>query len=78
MYATLITAYAMTMLLVMISVVPQGIGLVEGVLTVLLTSFGVELETALAVMVVYRALSFGIPAVIGFFLLRQIKTFRTT
>lgn len=74
----LITAYAITMLLVMISVVPQGVGLVEGVLTVLLTSFGISLEAALAIMVIYRTISFGVPAVIGFFLLRQLKTFETT
>lgn len=74
----LITTYAMTMLLVMISVVPQGIGLVEGVLTVLLTSFGLDLQIALAVMVVYRSISFGLPAIIGFMLLHQLKTFQTT
>lgn len=74
----LITTYSMAMLLVMISVVPQGVGLVEGVLTILLTSFGIEPQTALALMLVYRALSFGIPAIIGFILLNQLKTFQTT
>lgn len=74
----LITSYSITMLLVMISVVPQGVGLVEGVLTLLLRSFGIALEPALAIVAVYRTISFGIPAVIGFFLLRRLKTFRKT
>lgn len=74
----LITSYSITMLLVMISVVPQGVGLVEGVLTFLLTSFGIALEPALAIVAVYRTISFGIPAVIGFFLLRRLKTFQKT
>lgn len=74
----LFTSYSITMLLVMISVVPQGVGLVEGVLTFLLTSFGIALEPALAIVAVYRTISFGIPAVIGFFLLRRLKTFQKT
>jgi glycosyltransferase 2 family protein len=50
--------------------VPGGIGVQEAALTAGLTGFGIPTNPALAAVIVFRAITFGIPPVIGFFTLR--------
>ena len=47
--------------------VPGGVGVAEAAMTALLATFGVDKSVALAVTAVYRAITFYLPALEGFF-----------
>ena len=66
----LIAGYAIGTLFLVVSITPQGLGVVEGVMTATFVSFGVPLERAAVVVLAYRGLSFWLPLVIGFGALR--------
>jgi len=67
----LVSGYAMGFLFLNVSPIPQGIGLVEGVMTLVFTSLGVSSEIALVVTLAYRGMTFWLPLLAGFFLLRR-------
>lgn len=71
----LVAGYAMGDLFLNASPVPQGIGVVEGVMTLVFTSLGQSAAAALAVTIAFRGLSFWIPFVLGFLCLRRLKSF---
>ncbi len=62
----LLAGYGLPILLGKISILPGGIGVVEGTMTALFTSLGVETSTVILVVLAYRGLSFWIPTLIGF------------
>jgi uncharacterized membrane protein YbhN (UPF0104 family) len=53
--------------------VPGGIGVQEAALTAGLTSFGIDANTALATVIVFRGITFAIPPVFGFFTLQYLR-----
>lgn len=53
--------------------VPGGIGVQEAALTAGLTAFGIDSNTALATVLVFRAITFAIPPVFGFFTLQWLR-----
>jgi uncharacterized membrane protein YbhN (UPF0104 family) len=53
--------------------VPGGIGVQEAALTAGLTSFGIPANPALATVIVFRAITFAIPPIFGFFTLRWLR-----
>jgi uncharacterized membrane protein YbhN (UPF0104 family)/membrane-associated phospholipid phosphatase len=53
--------------------VPGGIGVQEAALTAGLTSFGIPTNPALATVIVFRAVTFAIPPIVGFFTLRGLR-----
>jgi phosphatidylglycerol lysyltransferase len=73
---TLVAGYAMGILFWVISITPQGIGVVEGVMALVFTSLGVPAAQAATVALAFRGLSFWLPLLIGFIILRKVKTFR--
>jgi len=73
----LIAGYAIGILFWNISPVPQGIGLVEGVMAIAYNSLGVQGTTATVIVLAFRGLDFWLPMLIGFFLLRKSKIFGT-
>ena len=73
----LVAGYAMGLLFWIISITPQGIGVVEGVMALVFTSIGVPAERGTIISLAFRGLSFWLPLAVGFFLVRRIKTFKT-
>ncbi|MCE5190573.1 MAG: flippase-like domain-containing protein [Actinomycetia bacterium] len=73
---SLLAAYAVGVLVWIVSIVPQGIGVVEGAIAVVLTSFGAAVPQATAISLVFRGLSFWLPLLLGFVLLRRVSTFQ--
>jgi uncharacterized protein (TIRG00374 family) len=71
----LIAGYAIGILFWNISPVPQGIGLVEGVMALAYKSLGIQGTTATVVVLAFRGLDFWLPMILGFFLLRRAKLF---
>ncbi|MFI5046297.1 MAG: lysylphosphatidylglycerol synthase domain-containing protein [Acidimicrobiia bacterium] len=53
--------------------VPGGIGVTEAALTAGLTGFGIDANTALATVIVFRGITFALPPVFGFFTLRWLR-----
>jgi hypothetical protein len=72
----LVAGYAMGMLFLIVSITPQGIGVVEGVMTLVFTSLGVPVAQAAVISLAFRGLSFWLPLLVGFVLLRRVKVVR--
>ncbi len=75
-FGPLVAGYAMGILFWIVSITPQGIGVVEGVMALVYTSLGIPGAVATTVSLVFRGLSFWIPLGLGFVLLRRVKSFR--
>jgi uncharacterized protein (TIRG00374 family) len=60
-----LAVYAISLLFSMIAVTPSGLGFVEASLSVLLISFGVERQTAIAAALAYRLFEFWLPMALG-------------
>jgi phosphatidylglycerol lysyltransferase len=73
----LIAAFAVGMLTWLVSVVPQGIGVVEAVIALMLSSFGASAPTAILIALGFRVLTYWIPLVLGALLVRRVPTFST-
>jgi len=69
----LVTAYTIGVLFSVVAITPQGVGAVEGVLVAALTSYGMSVGRATAVVIAYRGLSFWLPLVAGFSALRWVR-----
>lgn len=67
----LVIGYAVGILFMIVSVTPQGVGLMEGAMTAAYASVGVPLEQAVLVTFIYRALSFWLPTLTGFVFLKR-------
>ena len=76
-FGVLVAGYAMGVLFWIISITPQGIGVVEGMMTLTFASLGVPIESATVISLAFRGLTFWLPLGIGFILLRRLKTFGT-
>jgi phosphatidylglycerol lysyltransferase len=74
-FGVLVAGYAMGILFWIIAITPQGIGVVEGMMTLTFASLGVPIERATVISLAFRGLSFWLPLGIGFILLRRLKTF---
>lgn len=61
----MICGYVVVTLFAMISFVPQGVGVVEAAALVTFALFGIDQATAMAVIMVYRAIVFWLPFLIG-------------
>ena len=72
----LIAGYAVGIVVWLTSIVPQGVGVVEGSVALLLVSFGAPPATAAAISLTFRGLTFWLPFLAGFVLLPGVSTFR--
>jgi phosphatidylglycerol lysyltransferase len=71
----LVAGYSMGILFWVISITPQGIGVVEGMMTLVFASLGVPIEKATIIALTFRGLTFWLPLAIGFVLLNRTRTF---
>jgi uncharacterized membrane protein YbhN (UPF0104 family) len=71
----LVAGYSIGILFWIVSITPQGIGVVEGVMTLVFTSLGIPAERATIVSLSFRGLTFWLPLLIGFILFQRLKTF---
>lgn len=71
----LVAGYAIGVLFWIVSITPQGIGVVEGMMALVYTSLGVPAAQGAVIVLAFRGLTFWLPLLIGFFALRQVKTF---
>jgi uncharacterized protein (TIRG00374 family) len=72
---TLLAGYCTGILFWIVSITPQGIGFVEGMMILVFTASGAPGEKAFAAILAFRGLLLWLPAVAGFFYLRKLKPF---
>jgi len=72
---TIIAGFSIGYLFLIVSPTPQGIGIVEGVLTLTLRSLGVSLEAATVLSLAYRAITFWLPFGAGLITFRRVSTY---
>ena len=72
----LICGYVVATLFAMISITPQGVGVVEAAVVVAFTSFGESSAAGLSIALVYRGIVFWMPFLIGAILIQTTKTFK--
>ncbi len=70
---TIIACFSIGSLFVIISPTPAGIGVVEGALTLALTSMYISLEDAALITLSYRGITFWIPMLFGMISLRFLE-----
>jgi phosphatidylglycerol lysyltransferase len=71
----LVAGYAVGILFWIVSITPQGIGVVEGVMALTFTSLGIPGAVAATVALVFRGFTFWIPMLLGFFAVQQMQRF---
>lgn len=71
----LIGGYVVATLFAMISITPQGVGFVEAAILAMMSAFGVDTASGMAIGIVYRGLVFWMPFIIGAILINRTKTF---
>lgn len=74
-FGALVAGYAMGVLFLNISPVPQGIGVVEATMVLVFSSLGVASESALVITLAFRGLTFWLPLALGALVLRKLKSF---
>jgi phosphatidylglycerol lysyltransferase len=72
---TLVAGYAMGILFWIVSITPQGIGVVEGVMALTFTSLGIPGAVAATVVLAFRGLTFWIPMLLGFLAVQRMQVF---
>ncbi len=65
-FGPLVAGYAMGILFAIVFPTPQGIGAVEGIVPLVLTSLGIPASQAIAVVLSFRGLTFWLPLIVGF------------
>jgi uncharacterized protein (TIRG00374 family) len=70
---TIIGGFAISYLFLIVSPTPSGIGIVEGVMPLALSSLGVEWSQAVVITLAYRGITFWIPLGVGALALRLLE-----
>ena len=70
----LVAGYAVGDLFRIVSITPQGIGFVEGMMTLTFTSLSIPGEVAATVALVFRGLTFWLPLLLRFFAVLRMRT----
>ena len=76
--SALVGGYVVATLFAMISITPQGVGVVEVAVIALLAAYGVSAATATTIALVYRGLVFWMPFAIGALMIHRTKSFSET
>ncbi|HEX9118630.1 MAG TPA: lysylphosphatidylglycerol synthase transmembrane domain-containing protein, partial [Anaerolineae bacterium] len=71
----LVAGYAVGILFWVVAVTPSGIGVVEGIMALVFTTLGVAGEAATLISLAFRGMTFWLPLLIGFLLLRRTRSF---
>lgn len=75
-FGVLVAGFSMGILFWVITITPQGIGLVEGMMALVYTSLGVDANLATVIALTFRGLTFWIPFFLGFIFLQVLPMFR--
>ena len=71
---TLIAGFGIGIIFFVITVIPQGVGAVEGVMSLVFTSLGISKTNAVVIALSFRGVNFWIPLLIGLIFLRRVTS----
>lgn len=71
---TIIAGFSLAYLFVIVSPTPAGVGIVEGVMTLMLNSLNVPLEAAAVITLAFRGITFWLPLLVGMVCFRILST----
>jgi uncharacterized protein (TIRG00374 family) len=71
---TIIAGFAIAYLFLIVSPTPSGIGVVEGIMPIALTSLRVDYSQAVVITLTYRAVTFWMPLAVGAWAFRSLHT----
>ncbi len=74
-FGVVVAGYAMGILFWKMSLVPEGVGVVEGVMILVYTSLGVPGTRATVISLAFRGMTYWLPMLMGFFVLRRLRLF---
>lgn len=72
---TLVAGFSIGLLFWIVSILPEGIGVVEPLMVLVFTRLGVPKHGAILAVVAFRGLSFWLPLLIGVFVLPHVRSF---
>jgi uncharacterized protein (TIRG00374 family) len=72
----LVAGYGITNMITLVSPSPQGIGFTEGSTVALFSSLGEPMEQAVAISLAHRGVTFWMPLLAGFLVVRRLRSFR--
>jgi glycosyltransferase 2 family protein len=75
---TLVAGFGIGIVFFIITIVPQGVGAVLGVMTLVFNSMGIPRTSALVISLAFRGMNFWVPLVCGFFLIRSLNRFKSS
>jgi glycosyltransferase 2 family protein len=73
---TIIAGFSIAYLFLIVSPTPSGIGIVEGIMPIALSSLNVNWSQAVVITLTYRAVTFWIPLAVGAWAFRSLHTSR--
>jgi len=73
---TIFVGFFLTVLFLIVAPTPQGIGVVETLIPVILSGFGVGIETGLWAILLFRLLNLWLPFLAGFFSLNYLTVLK--
>jgi hypothetical protein len=68
----LVAGFSIGYLFLIVSPTPAGLGIVEGALTITLSSMYIPLEAAAVITLVYRGFTFWVPLLVGMIAFRML------
>jgi len=71
---TIIAGFSIAYLFLVVSPTPSGIGIVEGIMPIALSTLGVNWSQAVVITLTYRAVTFWIPLAVGAWAFRSLHT----
>lgn len=74
-FGAVTAVFSMNIVFSVVTIIPNGIGVAEGVTVLVLTTLGVPLPDAVAITIAFRGLNVWLPLGIGFLFLRQVRSF---
>jgi uncharacterized protein (TIRG00374 family) len=75
---TLVSAFGMGIVFFIITIIPQGVGAVVGVMTLVFNSMGIPKANALVITLAFRGMNFWLPVLCGFLLIRGLNRFKNS
>jgi len=74
-FGAMTAAFSLNVVFSVVALIPQGLGLAEGIMALVLITLGVAAGKALAITLVFRGLNVWLPLVVGFLFLRRVRSF---
>ena len=73
--AALLAGFGMSIVFFVVTIVPDGIGAVEGAMALVFVQLGMTPTAAILVTLAYRVLNVWLPVVVGFWCARRLRLF---